>query len=142
MSVDSIVQNQVVANQTLNMTADTDLLPQSNDVDYNKKVNATNNDHKDSFVVINSNKTTKNTKKSHEKLNSTHQPQLAGRKNANVTDANLMRTLTRNNCSTVIAQNISKSWYARCNRWRSQSCDRRKSSSVRYSWNIVSNRPA
>lgn len=31
--------------------------------------------------------------------------------------------------------NINKSWYARCNRWRSQSCDRKsRISSLRYSW--------
>lgn len=37
--------------------------------------------------------------------------------------------------------NISKSWYARCNRWRSQSCDRRqKNSMMRYSWNTMNGR--
>lgn len=31
--------------------------------------------------------------------------------------------------------NINKSWYARCNRWRSQSCDRKsRNGSLRYSW--------
>lgn len=52
------------------------------------------------------------------------------------------RTLTRNNCSNANGQSIAKSWYARCNRWRSQSCDRRKHTSTRYSWNMISNRPA
>lgn len=58
------------------------------------------------------------------------------------TAAILSRTLTRSSCSNVNGQSIAKSWYARCNRWRSQSCDRRKHSAVRYSWNLIDNRPA
>lgn len=56
--------------------------------------------------------------------------------------ATLSRTLTRNSCSNMNGQSIAKSWYARCNRWRSQSCDRRKHTATRYSWNMVNHRPA
>lgn len=54
----------------------------------------------------------------------------------------LPRPLTRNNCSNMNGQSIAKSWYARCNRWRSQSCERRKQPTTRYSWNMIGNRPA
>lgn len=57
-------------------------------------------------------------------------------------DVTLTRTLARNSYGTINAQNIAKSWYARCHRWRSQSCDRRKNASIRYSWNANNNRPA
>lgn len=55
--------------------------------------------------------------------------------------ATLSRTLTRNSCSNMNGQSVAKSWYARCNRWRSQSCDRRKNTAIRYSWNMIGNRP-
>lgn len=56
--------------------------------------------------------------------------------------ASLSRTLTRNSCNSVNGQSIAKSWYARCSRWRSQSCDRRKHSAIRYSWNnMIDHRP-
>lgn len=56
--------------------------------------------------------------------------------------AALSRTLTRNSCSNMNGQSVAKSWYARCNRWRSQSCERRKHTASRYSWNMIGNRPA
>lgn len=57
------------------------------------------------------------------------------------TAAALSRTLTRNNCSNMNGQSVAKSWYARCNRWRSQSCERRKQTATRNSWNMIGNRP-
>lgn len=38
------------------------------------------------------------------------------------------------NCNKTAT--VNKSWYARCSRWRSQSCDRKnKNVFLRYSWN-------
>lgn len=58
----------------------------------------------------------------------------------NCSAASTNATVTSSNIS-VNGVNINKSWYARCNRWRSQSCDRKhKNSTVRYSWNTINNR--
>lgn len=51
------------------------------------------------------------------------------------TRSSFMRSSSGNNQST------SKSWYARCNRWRSLSSDRRKNPTLRYSWNTGNNNP-
>lgn len=51
----------------------------------------------------------------------------------------LMRTEARSSCSLANGKDITRSWYARCNRWRSLSCERRKNKSNRYSWNTIGN---
>lgn len=54
--------------------------------------------------------------------------------------ADLLRTTeTRSSYSMANGKDIARSWYARCNRWRSLSCERRKNRSMRYSWNMVGN---
>lgn len=52
-----------------------------------------------------------------------------------LTRCSFMQNSSGNNQST------SKSWYSRCNRWRSLSSDRRKNSTLRYSWNTGNNNP-
>lgn len=136
---------------------DSDLLPRTNDVNYNNgKVIGVANGQPNSSILTNSNEMAK---KDNEKSNDTYKSQpttidgadggggavvVAKNTTANGTtnDVTLSRTLTRNSCGSINGQNIAKSWYARCNRWRSQSCDRRKISTVRYSWNTINNRPA
>lgn len=144
MSTITIITNKIDANQVNAMTADADLLPRTNDVNYgNGKVNTMTNGQKESTVLINGNEIAKT---GHEKSNDKSNSQSTDTKNQTITngnsDAMLSRTQTRNSCGSINGQNIAKSWYARCNRWRSQSCDRRKCSTVRYSWNnTINNRP-
>lgn len=142
MSNVSIITNKVVVNQTADMNTDTDSMRRTNDVNYNnRKVSATHNDQNDTTVVINN---SANARNKHDKPKNTCQPPLVDVKNRNVTTNNevaLTRTITRNSCTSINGHNIAKSWYARCNRWRSQSCDRRKATTIRYSWNTNANRP-
>lgn len=51
-----------------------------------------------------------------------------------LTRSSFMRSSSGNN-----NQSTSKSWYARCNRWRSLSSDRRKNPTLRYSWDTGHN---
>lgn len=162
MSAITITANQIDANQTTGTVADADLLPRTNDVNYNngKAIGKVDSDGQaNSSILINS---TGMAKKDNEKSHDKHKPKsstgasssdsgdgiarngIAVNDGVATNDAALSRTLTRNSCGSINGHNIAKSWYARCNRWRSQSCDRRKSSSIRYSWNntIVNNRPA
>lgn len=153
MSIVSITTNNIVVKQTADMNTDTDLISRTNDqVNYNnRKVSATKNDQNNTSIVITASNVHKNTK--HEcKSKQKYQPPLVDVKNRSVkttttttatnNEVALTRTITRNSCTSVNGQNIAKSWYARCNRWRSQSCDRRKTTTIRYSWNINANRPA
>lgn len=134
------LSKQIESNQMNDIAADADLL--STDSNYSNEVTstATNN------VRIN------------QKLDNSHlmndkcqdQHKMKSSFTANTIDAKkplqssnqlpLTRTIVaRNSCGSVNGQNIARSWYARCNRWRSQSCDRRKNTSVRYSWNTNNN---
>lgn len=58
---------------------------------------------------------------------------------AKMNQIDLLRTETRNSCGIANGKDIARSWYARCSRWRSLSCERRKNRSLRYSWNMVAN---
>lgn len=140
-----IKTNENDANQkTDNSITNTNLFGQSNNnINNNHQNSAMNNVQDDpSNLIINS----ENTKiDSNKPTNEKYKTNLTDAKMSNVSnnETSLSRTITRNSCASINAQNIAKSWYARCNRWRSQSCDRRKCSTiVRYSWNTVNNRPA
>lgn len=140
-----IKTNENDANQkTDNSVTNTNLFGRSNNnINNNQQNSAMNNVQDDpSNLIINS----ENTKiDSNKPTNEKYKTHLTDAKMSNVSnnETSLSRTITRNSCASINAQNIAKSWYARCNRWRSQSCDRRKCSTiVRYSWNTVNNRPA
>lgn len=143
MSNVSIVMIKTVESQTADMKIDTVSIPRTNDVNYNnQKVSATNNDQHVTAVVINSNSNAKN--KQNDITKNACQPTIVSVNNRHVTTTNeittLTRTITRNSCANINGHNIARSWYARCNRWRSQSCDRRKNTTIRYSWNTNTNR--
>lgn len=144
---------KITSKTDANQKTDSDLLPRTNDVNHNKdnvsvsasaSVGAAANGQKDSSVLINCNESTvQKDKTKNQKSNDKYKSQSTNAKTTNGNnDVTLMRTQARNSCNSINGHNIAKSWYARCNRWRSQSCDRRKTSIVRYSWNTINNRPA
>lgn len=160
MSAITITTNKIGENQKTGTVADSDLLPQTNDVNYNngKAIgNVDSNGQANSSILINN---TGMAKKDNKKSNDKYKPKsqtvdgnndgagiarngIAVNDGVATSDVALSRTHTRNSCGSINGHSIAKSWYARCNRWRSQSCDRRKNSSIRYSWNntIINNRP-
>lgn len=145
MSIVSITTNNIVVKQTADMNTDTELISRTNDqVNYNnRKVSATKSDQINTSVVINSSNVNKNTQHACKSNQKCQPPNRSVTKTTTTTnnEMDLTRTSTRNSCTSVYGQNIAKSWYARCNRWRSRSCDRRKTTTIRYSWNTNANRP-
>lgn len=132
-----------LSSQTGDMAIDADLLSKTNDTNYASKVTSTANNK---FVLSMQNHQSHDNCKPIDKCRDQHKSSFGAAATVDATSQSqcnnqsaLSRTVVRNSCGSVNGQIIGKSWYARCNRWRSQSCDRRKNSSVRYSWSIQNN---
>lgn len=119
-----------IINSTEAVTATADTSTNANDI-----INTVN--------TVNSNEVSDSIEKGHDhdheqsksNLNATTSCVIhSGNANNNgVTSLKATEKITNSNNKTMT---LNKSWYARCSRWRSQSCDRKnKNSFLRYSWN-------